>query len=420
MRAPDHPQNAARLAALAAYGILDTQASVNFDEITALVSRICDTPIALISLVDRDRQWFLSEKGLGMRRTSMESSVCAHAILQDEFFEIDDLTADARFADNPMVLGHPHIRFYAGAVLRDPGGLPMGMLCVIDDRQRRVNASQRRSLEIMARRVMREIELHRIAHQARSLAGQLSVAISNRRAILEVVSEELRTPLNTIAMTATLMARPGSVPDQVAFARGLGEAAQHMTDLVDDLLDIAVLEEAQMTLRPVGVDAGALIAEAARRAHAQRAESAQTLKLDISADLGPVIWDRGRISQLIEYLVDDALAFSQAAGEVGVSVSTDGARLVIRITDRGSVIAAHRVETLFEPFVQGRPAKSRSGGPRLAVVRGIAEAHGGTVDARSDPGATCLTVVLPRSAPDAAPNDGSTECATLPPGAALR
>ncbi|MGK0360110.1 MAG: GAF domain-containing protein, partial [Bradymonadia bacterium] len=122
MRAPDHPQNAARLAALAAYGILDTQASVNFDEITALVSRICDTPIALISLVDRDRQWFLSEKGLGMRRTSMESSVCAHAILQDEFFEIDDLTADARFADNPMVLGHPHIRFYAGAVLRDPGG----------------------------------------------------------------------------------------------------------------------------------------------------------------------------------------------------------------------------------------------------------------------------------------------------------
>lgn len=420
MRAPDHPQNAARLAALAAYGILDTQASINFDEITALVSAICDTPIAVISLVDRDRQWLLSEKGLGVRSTPMESSVCAHAILQDEFFEIDDLTADARFADNPMVLGEPRIRFYAGAVLRDPGGLPMGMLCVIDYKQREVNANQRRSLEIMARRVMREIELHRVAHHARNLAGQLAVAVSNRRAVLEVVSQELRAPLNTIAMTATLMAGPTSVPDQVAFATGLGEAAKHMTGLVDDLLDIAVLEEAQMTLRPIAVDAGALIAEAARRAHAQRAESAQTLRLDITPDLGPVMWDRGRISQLVEYLVGDALGFSPRAGEVGVSVGADGAGLAIRITDRGATIAPDQLKTLFEPFVQGFPANSRSGGPRLAVVRGIAEAHGGTVDADSDAGATCLTVVLPRSAPGTAPIDRLTPCATLPPSVPVR
>jgi GAF domain-containing protein len=117
-----------RLAALRSYRVLDTPPEPAFDDLVQLAAHACQAPIALISLIDERRQWFKAEVGLGVRETSLDRSICLSAMLQPGLTIVPDLTEDPRFARNPLVTGEPHLRFYAGAVLRTPDGMPLGAL----------------------------------------------------------------------------------------------------------------------------------------------------------------------------------------------------------------------------------------------------------------------------------------------------
>jgi GAF domain-containing protein len=130
-----------RLRALHALLILDTPPEARFDRIVAFAAQEFDVPVALISLIDRDRQWFKARLGLAVCETGRDVSFCAHAILQDAPMVIDDALADPRFATNPLVLGEPHIRFYAGAPLETPEGHRLGTLCLIDHQPRQLDAT---------------------------------------------------------------------------------------------------------------------------------------------------------------------------------------------------------------------------------------------------------------------------------------
>jgi PAS domain S-box-containing protein len=156
--APPASFETGRLAALQRYEILDTDPEAAFDEVTALVAESLDMPVALVSLVDSNRQWFKSRVGMEPRQTARDVSFCGHAVLQDEVLEIPDATKDDRFHDNPLVLGEPHICFYAGAPLATPDGHRIGTLCVMDRRPRRLKAGQRALLEQFARLVVVQLE----------------------------------------------------------------------------------------------------------------------------------------------------------------------------------------------------------------------------------------------------------------------
>ena len=161
MTEPRIPRNETqRLRALHAYKILDTLAEQAYDDLTCLAAQICDAPIALISLVDRDRQWFKSRVGLDAEETSRKVSFCAHAIHHPgELLEVEDALEDQRFAGNPLVTGDPHIRFYAGMPIVDAAGLALGTLCVIDRKPRVLKQAQRQALKALSRQVMAQIRL---------------------------------------------------------------------------------------------------------------------------------------------------------------------------------------------------------------------------------------------------------------------
>ena len=161
MSSPTLHSEKKRLKVLWQYEVLDTVPEELFDDLTELAARICEAPIALISLVDEKRQWFKSKVGTDVKQTSRDVSFCAHAIKQAELFIVPDATQDKRFANNPLVTSDPKIRFYAGAPLITPDGYALGTLCVIDKVPRELRADQKQALLILARHVVSQLELRR-------------------------------------------------------------------------------------------------------------------------------------------------------------------------------------------------------------------------------------------------------------------
>ncbi|MEO6829940.1 MAG: ATP-binding protein [Acidobacteriaceae bacterium] len=156
--APIPPNEVARLAALYRYSILDTLPEQGYDDVTALASFICDTPFSTVTLVDRDRQWFKSEVGLGTKETGRADGFCARAVLEPKTMIVADTLQDESFVENPFVLSGPKIRFYAGAPLIAPDGNILGTVCVFDTRPRVLSPEQIRALEALSRQVMSLLE----------------------------------------------------------------------------------------------------------------------------------------------------------------------------------------------------------------------------------------------------------------------
>ncbi len=156
-----HDREAMRLAALERYQVLDTPREASFDDLAALTAKLLDAPIAVVNLIGDGRQFFKAEVGLGVRSTPLESSFCAKALLEDDFLLIPDLPSDQRFACNPLVTGDPHIRSYAGALLKTADGLPIGTLCVLDHRPRAWTALHQETLCVLAQQVMAQLDLRR-------------------------------------------------------------------------------------------------------------------------------------------------------------------------------------------------------------------------------------------------------------------
>lgn len=199
MKAPLPPNEAQRLETLRGYDVLDTPPESAFDDLTLLAAQICQVPIAVITLVDENRQWFKSIIGLNATETPREFAFCAHAILySDKVLEVRDAQIDPRFADNPLVTADPHIRFYAGASLVAPDGLALGTLCVIDYVPRVLSAEQQTALRALSRTVIAQLELRRTlaAHrraeqQLQSLNASLDQKVEARTAQLKTAYDRL-------------------------------------------------------------------------------------------------------------------------------------------------------------------------------------------------------------------------------------
>ena len=166
MKPPIPLNEHARLELLRQYEVVDTPAEPVFDEITSRAAEICQTPISLLTFVDRDRTWFKSSTGLKLHEMPRDLSFCAHAICQDHFYVARDLLADERFADNPLVAGGSQVRFYAAVPLISPEGLALGTLCVMDRKPRDLTKEQADALKELAKGAVLLLEIRRAGGRA--------------------------------------------------------------------------------------------------------------------------------------------------------------------------------------------------------------------------------------------------------------
>jgi signal transduction histidine kinase len=407
MEASRHIAEDRRVAALHAYGILDTPREDEFDAIVKVVSTICDTPISIINLIDRERQWFKAEIGLGVRETPLPASICAHAILQPGLFIVPDTRKDGRFADNPLVTGDPHLRFYAGALLETPDGLPLGTICVLDYKPRELDDSQKALLRLMAQQIMKLIELRRINASERRARKRAEVRAettstqlvdaareaSLREQFIAVLGHDLRNPLASIKAGAELLRRgKGDMNETLRLMQG---SVARMSALIDDIMDFArgrlgggiEIGRSDVLLEPVlrqvigelrGIEAGR----------------------DIVADIAigaSIHCDGARIGQLLSNLLANALTHGSSDTPIRVAAQVADGWFELSVSNFGPPIPAAALEKLFQPFFRGETRANQQGlgqqglGLGLYIASEIARAHGGTLAAASSPEKTTFT-----------------------------
>lgn len=383
MKVAPYPENEVeRLERLRQYAILDTPPEDAFDRITRIVAKTIGVPIALVSLVDRDRQWFKSTYGLAAAESSRDIAFCSHAILNDELFVVEDASKDSRFLDNPFVTSDPSIRFYAGAPLQTPDGMNLGTLCAIDSQPRNLSPDHRQLLTDLARLVVDEMELRIAIKDAMKKVAKETKIRAIKDEFLSTVTHELRTPLTSIRATLGLLQGGvvGQLPDQASEMLSIAERnSVNLISLINDLLDLQKFESGKMSFDFRTFDPQELAQETCDNMAAYAAESNVHLSLDVSANPS-IIGDPDRIQQALTNLISNAIKFSPADGIVNAQVSSNNNSLCFSITDKGPGIPEDYQPHVFEKFTQSTcPNQPKGTGLGLAITKAIAEAHNGSV-----------------------------------------
>jgi two-component system, sensor histidine kinase len=385
MKAPLPATEDARLEALRAYDVLDTPPEQAFDDLTRLASQICGTPVAMVSLVDGDRQWFKSKVGTEATGTPRDVAFCAHAILQTDLFVVPDAEADDRFVDNPLLTSDPHVRFYAGAPLITPDGHAIGTLCAIDRVPRQLSPEQLEALRALARQTMTQFQLRRNLKQLQELE-------TLRDSLTHMIIHDLRTPLTALLSGLQTMEALGDLGLDQAELLGLSiEGGQTLLRMINDLLDISKLEDGSLKLEYVDLDVTSLVDQATRQVRQLAVEREVRLLQEIAPDLPSLYADEEKLLRTLVNLLGNSIKFTPGGGTVTLSVGRPDTEkaLLFSVADTGEGIPPEAFGRIFEKFGQ---VESRKAGRKLSTGLGltfckmVTEAHGGRIWVESELG----------------------------------
>ena len=386
----------ARLASLYRYDILDTPAEAGFDDIVNLACAICETPVALVSFVSFDRQWFKARVGFPDCSTTLDRSVCAHVVDAREILVFPDLRDDPRTRDNPLVTSDPNIRFYAGAPLIAPDGQALGSLCVIDvePRPRGLTAGQLEALRVLASQVMTQLELRRLYAMEHKALLAATGASALREQFIAVLGHDLRNPLAAIASGVRILQRGPSKEraDQVA---GMMHASIHrMTGMIENVLDFARGRlGGGVALRRTPTDLSATIHQVVEETRAAFPAATLVERLDLPSTID---CDATRMSQLLSNLLGNACTYGDRTQPVEVEARVARGVLEVAVSNSGPAIDAETMATLFKPFARGVDTSPRQGlGLGLYIASEIAKSHGGDLRATSTDAGTRFAFYMP-------------------------
>lgn len=400
--APLPAHEAQRLSALLACNVLDTPPEQGFDDLTRLARKLCDAPIALISLLDENRQWFKSRVGLDITQTPRDAAFCGYAILQQGPIVIEDARTDERTHDNPLVAGPPGIRFYAGVPLVVEGGLPLGTLCVIDTRPRRISQAMLDDLTALGRQAACQLELRRAIGVVQDAHAKAEQANHAKSAFLSHMSHELRTPLTSIVGYADLLLDNTAALGEEA-AQAIARNASHLLEIVNDILDVSKIESGMMHVEHARVDPRTVIAQAVQlTTHSAQAKGLRIETNFTTAIPNDIASDALRLRQILINLLANAIKFTdQGAITITINANPQTNQLHAIVQDTGIGMTPQQVQRIqrFEAFQQADVSTSRRYGGTglgLRIAHSLAKLLGGalTVESRIGHG-SAFTLTLP-------------------------
>lgn len=392
-----------RLATLRRYSILDTLSEPEFDDASALASYICGTPISLVSFIDRDRQWFKAKHGTDVTETPRALSFCAYTVIEPRTLVVRDAQQDPRFADNPLVIGDPNIRFYAGAPIIAPNGHVLGTVCVIDTQPRDLTPTQIAGLEALARQVMALIESRSNLIETRRTSAALiqSEKLAAVGRLASSMAHEINNPLEAIT-NLLYLCRGGAIAPQVKLW----------------------LDEAELELRRISI-----LANQTLRFHRQSSRPCEISCLSLftpTLDLyearlrnaGIVVEKRKRAEQLVECYEGDIRQVLSNLITNAIDAMPTGGRLILRsregtdwrsgrkgifltVADTGKGIDPEARDRMFEAFFTTKGINGSGLG--LWMSSEIVRRHNGSITIRSAqaPGrcGTVAVIFLPITPP---------------------
>lgn len=384
---PQLENELSRIEELNSYNILDTLSEQDYEDITMLAATICKTPISLITFIDKDRQWFKSHYGIAQTETIREYSFCAHALNSPrEALVIEDSRQDERFADNPMVTGDPYVIFYTGIPLINPGGYPLGTLCVLDHKPRKLEDEQLTALEILSKQIITLLEMRRSNIVLQKTKEELEIRNKELEQFASVVSHDIKSPLSGISMANQILS------DQ--FKEALGKdgtdivnlskrSADKIQALVDGILSYYKGSDFSGATEPFNITEFFESILSILPANKKYELSYPTSGLSITMN-------KIQLEQIFSNLISNSIHYNDNdVIKIDITFSEAPQQYFFSLTDNGIGIEKENQQKIFNLFTKlpsKAPGSETGHGIGLSTVKKIVERNGGIVTIESTPG----------------------------------
>ncbi|MDN3491089.1 sensor histidine kinase [Winogradskyella bathintestinalis] len=380
-----HKKEKERLKNLESYSILDTLQESDYDDITTIAAEICDMPIALISLIDDERQWFKSHYGLDVEETLRDYAFCAHAINDEEnTFIVEDSRKDDRFKDNPLVTGDPNVIFYAGVPLVSKNGLPLGTLCVIDNKPNLLSQNQLKSLSALSKQVMNLLELRKSKSLLKRALKDLKIKNKELERFAYIAAHDLKSPLINISSLAQLFLEDYKlkVDDEgIEMLEMIIKSSDSLNDLIDGLLDysrsdnISNQEKSNINLEKLNTEIEGLF------------NYDHSLSMILNSSLSQIHANKTTITHVLINLVTNAIKYNdkdKVEIELGVTETDTHFEFYLKDNGPGIAVANHKkIFKIFQKITQQDRFGRVGNGIGLATVKRIVEKSGGEINIES-------------------------------------
>jgi signal transduction histidine kinase/DNA-binding response OmpR family regulator/HPt (histidine-containing phosphotransfer) domain-containing protein len=374
-----------RIKSLYSYHILDTEREEDYDTITKLAAIICDTPISVVSLVDKQRVWFKSSIGLNIPEVPREGSICDKVIQQNDFYEITDITENECFKINQFVTGSPFLKFYAAVPLRTPSGKNIGVLCVEDIKPRKLTDDQILALTTLTRQVMITMELRLKNMELERLSKAKGDFLSN-------MSHEIRTPMNAICGFADLLLQTKMSNEQSDMVRIIKASGDILVTIIDDILDYSKIESGKFTFDSKAFDLKSLVNGIHQLLGVKCNDKGLRFNIDKIGILPEyIIGDKVRLIQILTNLIGNAIKFTEH-GSVSlvlglIKQNKEDCVIKFSVIDTGIGIFEDKIKKIFERYEQAEndtTAKYGGTGLGLSISKSLVELQGSNIEVKSE------------------------------------
>ncbi|MBT9186764.1 sensor histidine kinase [Zobellia russellii] len=384
----NHDREAERLELLESYAILDTQLEEDYDNLVLLASEICGTPISVITLLDKDRQWFKAHHGLDVSETERKYSFCGHTIHEpSNLFVIEDARADERFHDNPIVVGDPNVIFYAGVTLKGASGLPLGTLCVIDHEPKQLTKSQLSALKILSDQVMNLLNLRKKKMELEKANKDLQLANRELDNFAAVAAHDLKSPLNNIITLSNCLKdvyAPKMDDEGKQIIGFIKSSSETLKKLIEGLLSYSKSGQYKMK----------------DKTNIQLADLQQTINelfggqkecsINVTSELTEIRANKVAVEQILINLIANAIKYNDKPKiKIDLLIKEENGFYEFAVKDNGPGIHKDNQEKIFKIFevVSEKDRYGEKGtGIGLATVKKVVAGLGGSIHVTSQVG----------------------------------